>query len=97
MGEFQVASVFRSRCVATLYSKHQFTREPNNLDADRRPGIESKNPEGYAGYGYTVWNRITTAASSLTVNVNLSWAANIVTQSGEGMSNRHIPHILCMR
>ena len=48
-------------------------------------GVPSQS-DGYSGYGYTIWNRITEAASNLTVNVNMAWAANIVSHSGEGMN-----------
>ncbi len=36
------------------------------------------------GIGGTIWNRVATAASALTVNVGKAWAANITTMAGEG-------------
>ncbi|TDL27534.1 hypothetical protein BD410DRAFT_894622 [Rickenella mellea] len=35
------------------------------------------------GYGSSIWNRLASAAGSLTVNVDLAWASKIVTTSGE--------------
>lgn len=37
-----------------------------------------------AGYGSSIWNRVASAAGSLAINVNLSWASNIASYAGEG-------------
>lgn len=38
---------------------------------------------GGEGYGWTIWGRVATAASSLTVNVSKAWAGNIAIYAGE--------------
>lgn len=35
------------------------------------------------GYGLSLWSRVATAASTLTINVSKAWASNIVAYSGE--------------
>lgn len=55
------------------------------------------------GNGYTVWNRVATAASTLTISVSKAWAANVSVLSGEGQAySRLVPFraiwlILCYR
>lgn len=36
------------------------------------------------GYGASLWNRIATAANSLTINVSKAWAAGLFTEDGQG-------------
>jgi len=40
--------------------------------------------DSYARYGTALWGRFTTAAASLATNVNLTWAANVGTDTGSG-------------
>jgi hypothetical protein len=44
-----------------------------------------------AGYGLSVWSRVATAASTLTINVSKAWASNIVAYSGERTSSGFLP------
>ena len=53
--------------------------------ADKNDTLE-QNPDSYATYGQALWDRLTTAANQLTVNVNLAWNTTVKTFDGEGMS-----------
>jgi len=37
------------------------------------------------GSGYTLWSRLTSAASELSINVNQSWTSKLAVFNGEGM------------
>jgi hypothetical protein len=56
------------------------------LNLDHRHDVVSSSPED----GYSVWNRVATAASMLTVSVSKAWAAN-ATNAGEGLSQTGLP------
>jgi len=43
------------------------------------------------GYGLSLWSRVATAASSLTISVSKAWASNIAVYSGERMSLGFLP------
>lgn len=44
---------------------------------------EQQSTDNTSSEGYSVWNRVAEAASSLTINVSKAWATNIATFSGE--------------
>jgi hypothetical protein len=75
---------------ATSYASSFTSVEDNDFDADQTRGRSLRkhrvlSPEPPAieqtdtgtGDGYTVWNRVATAASTLTISVSKAWAANI--------------------
>jgi hypothetical protein len=97
-----VSSLFdRVRNGATSYASSFTSVEDNDLDADQTRGRSLRkqralSPEAMTieqtdtgtGDGFTVWNRVATAASTLTISVSKAWAANIsgdepVTPLGE--------------
>jgi hypothetical protein len=43
------------------------------------------------GYGLSLWSRVATATSTLTINVSKAWASNIVAYSGERTSSGTLP------
>jgi len=58
--------------------------KPSTRSMRNRPSrAETPPPEDDAGDGYTLWSRVASAASSLTVNVGKAWASNITTFAGE--------------
>ncbi|KAG7092423.1 hypothetical protein E1B28_008779 [Marasmius oreades] len=71
------------------YASSVTTAECDYEDENRKVnGRERVQEDGSAqtageGYGQTIWSRVATAASSLTVNVSKAWATNIATYAGE--------------
>ncbi|KAK7014899.1 hypothetical protein R3P38DRAFT_2998276 [Favolaschia claudopus] len=60
--------------------------KPSARSARSRPSIREDSPPPGTNYnetGDTLWSRIATTASSLTVNVSKAWATNITTFAGE--------------
>ncbi|KAJ7219230.1 hypothetical protein GGX14DRAFT_590894 [Mycena pura] len=59
--------------------------KPTTRSMRSRPSrAETPPPEDDGpGDGYTLWSRVASAASSLTVNVGKAWASNITTFAGE--------------
>ena len=49
-------------------------------DDDSLPGSQS-------GYGVSLWSRVATAASTLTISVSKAWASGISTHPGERASS----------
>jgi hypothetical protein len=43
------------------------------------------------GYGLSLWSRVATAASTLTISVSKAWESNIVAYSGERTSSGFLP------
>ena len=43
------------------------------------------------GYGLSLWSRVATATSTLTVSMSKAWASNIVAYSGERTSSGFLP------
>jgi len=57
-------------------------------DVEVKPSTRSRpsraeTPPSEPGDGYTLWSRVASAASSLTVSVGKAWASNITTFAGE--------------
>ncbi|KAJ7452467.1 hypothetical protein B0H11DRAFT_2073565 [Mycena galericulata] len=60
-------------------------------EVDKRPARSTRNRRDVSppsendtpGDGYTLWSKVASAASSLTVNVGKAWATNITTFAGE--------------
>ncbi|KAJ7285880.1 hypothetical protein C8J57DRAFT_1663184 [Mycena rebaudengoi] len=48
-----------------------------------KPLLSAENEAPPPGDGYNIWSKVTSAASSLSVNVGKAWAANITTHTGE--------------
>jgi hypothetical protein len=46
---------------------------------------ENKGAGTMEGYGTSVWNRISSAANTLTINVGKAWSAGLFTDDGEGV------------
>jgi len=53
--------------------------EPSSPERD----FDTKRTDTGTGDGYTVWSRVATAASTLTISVGKAWASNIATYAGE--------------
>lgn len=53
---------------------------PSRSRRDSSPPPEENDTPGD---GYTLWSKVASAASSLTVNINKAWATNITTFAGE--------------
>lgn len=43
-------------------------------------------PGGQSGYGLSLWSRVATAASTLTISVSKAWASGISAHPGERAS-----------
>ncbi|KAK0197151.1 hypothetical protein F5146DRAFT_994909 [Armillaria mellea] len=59
------------------------TRRPIQSDATQRRYDSPQTTSTDTGDGATVWSRVATAASTLTVSVSKAWATNITAMSGE--------------
>lgn len=59
-------------------SQKQRVLSPESPQAD----LAERTDTG-TGDGYTVWSRVATAASTLTISVGKAWASNIATYAGE--------------
>jgi len=44
-------------------------------------------PGGQSGYGLSLWSRVATAASTLTISVSKAWASGISAHPGERASS----------
>jgi len=49
-------------------------------------------PGGQSGYGLSLWSRVATAASTLTISVSKAWASGISAHPGERASSCHFVH-----
>ncbi|KAG7452554.1 uncharacterized protein BT62DRAFT_8720 [Guyanagaster necrorhizus] len=60
------------------------TRRPMRSDAKVEPTyVLSQATSADTGDGATIWSRVATAASTLTVSVSKAWTTNVTTMSGE--------------
>ncbi|KAJ3863705.1 hypothetical protein EV359DRAFT_82143 [Lentinula novae-zelandiae] len=67
-------------------SRGRSMRKPHLLPPVSAPlpeRVEMERTDTGTGDGYTVWNRVATAASTLTISVSKAWAANVSVLSGE--------------
>ena len=46
------------------------------------------------GYGLSLWSRVATAASTMTISVSKAWESNIVAYSGERTSSGFLPRVV---
>lgn len=63
-------------------SAHLFSHD-SHLSVSLSADLAERTDTG-TGDGYTVWSRVATAASTLTISVGKAWASNIATYAGEG-------------
>ncbi|KAK0210712.1 hypothetical protein DFS33DRAFT_1378700 [Desarmillaria ectypa] len=59
------------------------TRRPMRSNAIESSYGQSQASSTDTGDGATIWSRVATAASTLTINVSKAWATNVTTMSGE--------------
>ncbi|KAJ3847364.1 hypothetical protein EV368DRAFT_87815 [Lentinula lateritia] len=67
-------------------SRGRSMRKPHFLSPASAPlpeRVEMERTDTGIGDGYTVWNRVATAASTLTISVSKAWATNVSVLSGE--------------
>lgn len=67
---------------STPATEVDFEDEDKYADGEAEEGEEQPVPRGF---GYSLWSRIQTAATNLSVNVGKSWEANGALGSGEGV------------
>ena len=78
MPEPEQGAFFRAGLLRRAYV---FDRPDEIMDGDESlPGSQS-------GYGLSLWSRVTTAASTLTINVSKAWASGISEHPGERTSS----------
>ncbi len=79
MPEPEQGAFFRAGLLRRAYA---FDRSDDEI----MDGDESSLPGSQSGYGLSLWSRVATAASTLTISVSKAWAANIAAYSGERAS-----------
>lgn len=79
---FKQSNIFSSNTISSTF-----------LGESGTGGDTPKIADSTTGAGYTLWSRLASAAGTLGLDVNKSWAINVTVHSGEGVSTNQRLHL----